>query len=499
MNKILKGGFLLSLIALTIWGCKDPWQDHLTETDGIPDSDILELLQNTSELSDFTGLLLETGWVEELESSKSYTVWAPDNNAMNEIDAADLSDSASLAMFINNHITFGAYSYYSPVREQIIKTFSGKNIHIDNENGKVDDANLLEPYDQVASNGILHMIDKALKPKPNVWDFVETTDLAPKHVDYLKSLSGMVFDPSIATITGVDPVTGRPVYDTLSGMIWSNQLLAEVRDLKHEDTLSTIILIDDDVFDSEFAKYRKYFKVADSLASDELTRWLICRDLVFSGLTNMQDMPDTLTSLYGIKIPFNASSVHKIYEASNGIVYVMSSCDVLLKEKIPPSVTEGEDTNMVIFTSVSGQTGFTREKDLASGGYDFVLDNHGASPGNIKYHMGNLVAGYYDFYWVAIDDFNGAIRGSGGGDTLWQFLEFVRLEGMAGSEMIWSDPSPISPDLIPVIDSTYETAREVYLGQRFFNTYQDVWLQVTGAGRNTTLSLDYLKAVPLYE
>ncbi len=190
--------------------------------------------------------------------------------------------------------------------------------------------------------------------------------------------------------------------------------------------------------------------------------------------------------------------MHKTYEASNGIVYVMSSCDVLLHEKIPPSITQGEDTTKVIYRAVSGQTGFTREKEFASGGYDFVLDNHGASPGNIKYHMGELVAGYYDFYWVAIDDFNGTYRGSGGGDTLWQQLEFVKLLGTSGSEMIWDEPYPIS-ELLPVVDSTYETAREVYLGQRYFSTYRDVWLQVTGSARNTTISLDYLKAVPVFE
>ncbi len=307
MNKVLKHGVLFLLMVLTLWGCKDPWEDHLAITEGVPGSNLFELLQNTPELSTFTGLLQEAGWEEELMSSKSFTVWAPDNDAMSAIDTDALSDSAALAMFVSNHLSFAAYSYYSPVRQLIVKTYSGKNLLIDNENGKVEDANLLEPYDQVASNGILHIIDKALTPKPNVWDIIESTDLAPKHVEYLQGLSGMVFDPSIAMIIGVDPVTGKPVYDTLSGMVWSNQFIVEVRDLTNEDTLSTTILIDDPVFDSEFEKYRKFYKLSDSIESDELTRWTISKDLVFSGLTKIEDMPDTLVSLFGIKIPFNAS------------------------------------------------------------------------------------------------------------------------------------------------------------------------------------------------
>jgi hypothetical protein len=499
MSKIVKSGLTLFLIALVFQGCRDPWEDHLKITGGVPAENLLEMLQGTAELSTFTGYLMEAGWKEELESSKSFTVWAPDNQAMSGVDEAGLADSASLAMFVNNHISFGAYSYYSPLQQLVVKTYSGKNVHIDNRNGTIDQARLVEPFDRVASNGILHVIDKALMPKPNVWDIVESTRLAPKHVEYLKSLTGMVFDPSVATITGVDPETGKPVYDTLSGMIWGNRLVAEVRDLKNEDTLSTMILVADDVFDSEFAKYRKYYKVADSLESDELTRWLISRDLVFREMTKPEEMPDTLVSLYGIKIPFDRSAVQQTFEASNGIVYVMSSCDVRLQEKIPPVIVQGEDTTRVIFTSVSGQTGYTRQVELASGGYDFILDNHGASPGNIKYHMGSFVAGYYRFYWVAVNDFDGSYRSPNPATVLRQTLEFVRLLGIeAGNKLIWSTPSAIS-ELIEVVDSTYETAQEVYLGQRFFTTYQDVWLQVTGSGSNTTICLDYLKAVPVLE
>jgi uncharacterized surface protein with fasciclin (FAS1) repeats len=498
MNKLMKPGLLLLMMALILWGCKDPWEDHLKPDGAIPESNLFELLQSTPELSYFTGYLIDAGWQEELESSKSFTVWAPDNDAMSAMDAWDLDDSASLAMFVNNHIGFTAYPYYSPVKQVTVKMFSDKNLLIDNENGKIEDASLLEPFDRLATNGILHVIDKALLPKPNAWEIIEITGSAPQHVAYLKSLSEMVFNPSIATIIGVDPVTGKPVYDTLSGMVWSNRLITEVRDLRKEDSLSTVILVEDPVWESEFLKYRPYYKLADSVKSDELTRWLVSRDLVFRGLKSLEEMPDTLVSLFGIKIPFDRSAIQQTYEASNGIVYVMNNCDVRLGDKIHPFIVEGEDTNRVTFIAVSGQTGYTRQVELASGGYDFILDNHGANPGNIKYHMGEFAAGYYDFYWVAVNDFRGSYRTPNSATVLQQRLDFVRYLGMAGHEIIWSTPSQIS-DLITVVDSTYETAREVYLGQRFFTTYQDVWLQVTGSGRNTTICLDYLKAVPVLE
>jgi len=499
MNKLLKYSLIFLAMVLTLWTCKDPWEDHLKVSEGVPTESLLEQLQNNAELSEFTGLLLELGWQEELESTKSYTIWAPDNNAMAEIDPADLADSADLAMFVNNHIIFGAHSYYAPVKTYKVKPYSGKNIYIDNENGTVQDANLIEPYDRVCTNGILHVIDKPLTPKPNVWDFVETTELAPMHVEYLNGLSGMVFDPSIATPIGVDPVTGKPIYDTLSGMVWSNRLLVEVRDLMDEDSLSTILLVDDPVFEAEYAKYRPWFRVSDSLESNELTWWMVARDFVFRGKMDLEDMPDTLVSLYGIKIPFDRYSIQKTYDASNGVVYVMSTCDVILGEKIPPTIVQGEDTNAIVHTSASGQTGFTRPIEMASEGFDFLLDYHGANPGHIKYHLGNLVAGYYDFYWVAVNDFEGSYRTPNTSLVLEQQLEFVELIGNNPyNEDHWKDPVPLTSEMIQVVDSTYETAREVYVGNFYFIGYQEVWLQVTGTGRNT-ICLDYLKAVPRFE
>ncbi len=500
MNKSFKYSTIFLTLVLALWSCKDPWEEHLKVTEGVPTESLLEMLQNNAELSEFTGLLLDLGWQEELESTKSYTIWAPNDDAMAEIDLADLADSAALAMFVNNHIIFGAYPYYSPDKKIYqLKPFSGKIIYFDNENGTIENANLLEPYDRVCTNGILHVIDKPLTPIPNVWEIIETTEFAPKHVEYLKGLSGMVFDPSIISPIGVDPATGKPVYDTLSGMLWSNKFLVEVRDLMNEDSLSTILLVDDPVFEAEYAKYWPWFRLSDSLESNEFTRWMVARDFVFRGKLEKEEMPDTLVSLYGIKIPFDRHSIQKTYEASNGMVYVMTSCDVLLEEKIPPTIVQGEDTTAIVHTSASGQTGFTRPIEMASGGFDFVLDYHGANPGHIKYHAGNLVAGWYDFYWVAVNDFNGSYRNPDPSLVLEQQLAFVKLIGNnPEDEDNWKEPVPLMVEMTQVVDSTYATAREVYVGNFYFNSYQDVWLQVTGSGRNT-ICLDYLKAVPRFE
>ncbi|HDR67969.1 MAG TPA: fasciclin domain-containing protein [Bacteroidaceae bacterium] len=499
MNKTAKKHLLLLGILLALWGCENRWEEHTRIKPGVAEENLMELISSNPDLSEFSMLVESAGLHEMLASSRSFTVWAPTNSAMAQVDDAILADTTSLSVFVKNHICFGTYSYYDRSELKKIKTFSGKNIIIDNMNGKVEDASLLEPYDIIANNGILHTIDLPLSPKPNIWDIVETTDLCPLHVSYLNSMTGMIFDPSVAVVIGVDPVTSKPIYDTLTGMVWSNSYLAEVRNLKDEDLVSTMILLEDDVFEAEYDKLRRFFIVADSLETNELTRWHIARDLVFPGELAIEEIQDTLVSLYNIKIPFDKNAVQETIKTSNGLVYILNQCDVRIQDKIPIIIVEGEDTTKYVFTAVDGQTGFTRQKQLASGGYDFLLDNHRLNPGYINYYVGKIHSCRYRFYWKAVNDFNGSYRNPNPNLVLQQRLYRTGIAGYDGAEIIWREANPISVDLIPVNDSTYETAVEVNVGQQIFVAYQDLWLQVRGGGSNMTVTLDYLKVVPVFE
>lgn len=499
MNKLKKLILYSLFISLSFIRCQDQWEEHTRLNDDVAQFNIMELISGNPELSVFNGCLESTGMDIQLIATKSFTVWAPDNNAMNEVGTDILSDSAKLATFVANHICYTRFSYYGTPELQKVKTYAGKYITIDNQNGKVEDASLKQPYDILANNGILHIIDKPLIPKPNLWEIIESTALCPEYAGYLNSLSGMVFDPTGAVQTGVDPVTGKPVYDTATGLIWSNYYIEYIRDLRREDLNSTVILITDDVFNEEFNKFSKYFDLRNAPLTDSLTKWKIARDLVFNGKISLSDIQDTLISLYDVKVPFNKSAIEQTFEASNGIAYVLSQCAVKLEDKIPPVYIQGEDTTRIIYIGSNGQTGYTREKEEAMGGYDFILDYHRANPGNIKYYAGKVCATTYKFYWKAVNDFNASYRNPNPDLTLIQKLQKVEVIGKIGDELLFGPPVAISPDTIYVSDTLYATAQEVFLGQFLFSKYQDLWLQVTGGGNDMTITLDYLKLVPVFE
>jgi hypothetical protein len=174
-------------------------------------------------------------------------------------------------------------------------------------------------------------------------------------------------DPQKSIQTGVD-IIGRPVYDTIP-MIVNNFL--KIAPLNDEDKVFTYIVLEDDGFDHLYNKYRKYFECGDDQASDSITKFNVCQDFVFNGIIDIENAGDTITNIFGVKVPVKDINITSPpHEASNGRIYVIDKSNILLKEKFKPIIIEGENFTRSTDNSVI----FIRYKPLwASGGYDMVL------------------------------------------------------------------------------------------------------------------------------
>ncbi len=491
---------ILLLISMTVLTCKDPWDEHVKLNDDTVTENLMEVISGDPDLSAFSELLTETGWDEILVLSQMYTVWAPTNDALSSLDESYSTDTVKRKLLVDHHITYSRYPYTNPGEDtRKIKMFSGKNLLLDFQNLKIEDASLHDPADIPAVNGMLHKIDNVLIPKDNIWDFIENSFLCPLQTDYINSLSGELFNPNIATQTGVDPITGLPVYDTASGMVWDNDFINHIRDLRDEDSLFTVILLKDNVFEQEVEKFKPYYNLDDELRTDSLTKWNICKDIVFSGTVDTIHPPDTLVSLFNVKIPLNAAAIEQTFSLSNGIVLVVNSCSVRLQDKILPIIVEAEsDDKTIVYNPGGGLRGYTRQKDLASGGHDFVLDDHLANPGAVRYHVGYVNSMRYQFNWKAVDDFGGTYYGASV-DTIEQKLGEIQFTGYMNDNPVFGTLTSIHTGYIQVTDTAYETSSEDSIGTRLYPTYNDIWLQVSGSGNNTTITLDYIKLIPVFE
>jgi hypothetical protein len=168
--------------------------------------------------------------------------------------------------------------------------------------------------------------------------------------------------------TGVNE-TGQPIYDT--AWVDVNDFLKEVP-LNDEAMEWTYIVLRNTGFNSLHRRYSPYFKMpADPSGSltNALVSFNICRDFVFEGRVDITQH-DTLTNIYGMKVPVKGAEVRTTYESSNGVVYVINNqINIPLREKIKPVVIEGED-----FVDASDRSFLhKRYKQWASGAYDIIL------------------------------------------------------------------------------------------------------------------------------
>lgn len=490
----------MGLIAM-VFSCEDPWDNHLDEfsTDRAT-QDLLEIIQSTPELSVFSGLITQAAAEDLFVLSQVKTVWAPDDEALANLSADISGNTEKLLQFLKNHMTSGMHPQSVNQEEFRCKMLSGKRVPVNMTDATIYGEQITGEFNKIATNGILHMVDQVIDLRPNIWEYIEAAETGNDQIDYLNSITGELFIDSLAVIIDFDPVTSEPIYDTISGTVWYNQYLFENADLRNEDSLFTFLICENDVFSEQYDRFAPYLNLQSTDQRDTalFIKQMVSIDLVSSGLWKEEDIMGSLTSVNGIEVPFEGGAVLKTVEASNGIIYHLGSCDLPLENKFPPIIIEAEDENKTIYTG-GGSDGFTRIKPLASGGFDFVLDDHDASPGRVVYQAGMVAAAKYNFYWKAVDDFGGSYYGAEPDSLIRQKIEKVIYLPGAPLETRFPVHRSISDSLLYVEDFSYEEAEERYAGTYTFKYYEDFWLHLVGSGPNTTLTLDYLKIVPVFE
>lgn len=492
---IISGFFLLP------FACEDPWENHLDEYSTARATDnLLEVIQTTPELSAFSELITQAAAENLFTPTKLRTVWAPDNEALSDLSADITGDTDKLLQFIQNHITDGMHPHSIAEKEFRCKMLNGKRVTVDMSRNEIAGEEIGGTFNNIATNGVLHLVDRVIELKPNIWEYIENAEPGNNQIDFLNALTGELFVDSLATIIDYDPQTSQPIYDTLSGTIWYNQYLFQNADLRNEDSLYTFLVLENHVFTEQYERFKPYLRLQSTDPRDSVTfrNYMVTIDLVAPGMRTPGEIMGSLTSINGIEVPFAPGAVSKTVQASNGVIYYLSSCDLSLEQKFPPIIVEGEDERKVLYPQ-NQFGGFTRIKPLASGGLDYVFDDHDGAPGRIVYQAGMVAATRYNFYWKAVDDFGGTYYGAQPDSLIRQKIEKVIYLPQAPIETRFPVHRPISDSLLYVDDLSYEDASEKYCGSYSFTYYEDFWFHLVGSGNNTTLTLDYLKMVPVFE
>ena len=135
-----------------------------------------DIVDTAASLPDFSTLVTAVkaaGLVETLKGAGPFTVFAPTNEAFAALPKGTVEDllkpenKEKLVAILTYHVV-GAKVMAADVKPGAVKTVNGKSFAVTVADGKVkvDDATVVKT-DVVASNGVIHVIDKVLLPKAN--------------------------------------------------------------------------------------------------------------------------------------------------------------------------------------------------------------------------------------------------------------------------------------------------------------------------------------------
>lgn len=132
--------------------------------------DIVDVAVAAGSFETLVAAVKAAGLVETLKGQGPFTVFAPTDEAFAKIPAADLeallADKEKLTAVLTYHVVPGKVMAADVAGMESAKTVQGASISIDTTDGvKVDGAKVVQA-DIMASNGVIHVIDTVIMPKP---------------------------------------------------------------------------------------------------------------------------------------------------------------------------------------------------------------------------------------------------------------------------------------------------------------------------------------------
>ncbi len=472
--KSLRDLFLLSAVLLTA-GCRKMTEDHVAVTDPALDKNVLELLGSQTRYSTFNRFLAYTDYDDVLASSKTFTVFAPTNDALATLDASIVNDPVRLKRFVANHICEESLPLHAGSTMRQIRMYNGKTLSL---TATSLEGTPLFAQNQYASNGVVHELRTFIPARDNCWEFAMGASAPAKQKAFMQSLFRNVFDPINATVTGIDPLTGLPIYKPGTDSVFTNMFWRHVYDLRDEQKRFTLFMIADAGWDAEISAYEPFFPTSVTDSTRFATGWNIVRDFAVDTLLEPGKLPDTVTSKFGARIPINRSAIRSTIKTSNGYVYVMEALPVHPLQRFQPRIIQTERYLSASHDRRSNTYFRERYNDVLGFNYsDVLVLNHGIAMFNLRYDISEMPAIKYKAYWIAVNDF--------------QTASFNQRVGVG---------SPTSA-LLPYVSVTANKKTETYLGEFALSRYFPLLSLYLTAANSTSnaanpLVCDYIKLVP---
>lgn len=130
---------------------------------------LMAVIRNNDQLADFETLVQAAGLADNLDQDGPFTVFAPTNAALANLETVAANADVSVTDILLYHVVNGAYNGSMVANRSTLPTLMGENLNISVNAGSIqlNDSTGFTTTDIQASNGTLHIIDTVLLPPVN--------------------------------------------------------------------------------------------------------------------------------------------------------------------------------------------------------------------------------------------------------------------------------------------------------------------------------------------
>ena len=288
----------LAVATLTFVSCTDTWDDHYESLgggeNGVHEGTIWSAIKNNPNMTNFARVIEGCDYVDRLNGSQVFTVFAPTDNDFTSAEAEALiaeykaqaetvlpENNTVIKEFIQNHMALYNHSFTNMHIDTLV-LMNGKYAVVNPDttiNGvKMTDVN------QLYSNGVLFTMDKKLAFEPNVFEAFR------KDQDYDSIYSFLynshyyykVFQPSQSVAGSI--VNGKTQYLD-SVFTQRNELYSYVGLINSEDSDYIMVAPTNAVWKQLIDEYQTYFDYPEKLTDRDSMAYTQARLAIVEGTT----------------------------------------------------------------------------------------------------------------------------------------------------------------------------------------------------------------------
>jgi hypothetical protein len=394
--------FAILLFTVLVASCREDWDNHYYAVAANKSKlNLYQYIQSQSELSIFTRMLKSTGYDTVLNKPQTFTVWAPNDQALINVD---LTDTASVRKIVMNHITRFSHPSSGVISKTILMLDNKLLLFAQGSGGYTFGGKPIVKSDVATTNGIIYILSDYAPYKMNIWEFLNNATGIDSVRAYINSLTVNQIDTAASFKDGIFVST---VYKQ------TNKALTYLGQFKTEDSTYTAIFPDNGAWVEAYNRILPYYNTLskDGGSSTQIanTKWTLIQDLFFRGKQTLPIVADTLYSTYGHAFlnPGRLFVGAQATEMSNGLSYVTSQLQNSASEswfkeiRVEAENAHGRLTSNYAANSVSSiGTGYNISK-----GYYLRLDPTTSSSISklfVSFSIPNTLSAKYNIYCVFV-------------------------------------------------------------------------------------------------